>query len=384
MRVLHVVPTYLPAVRYGGPIHSVHGLCAALAARGHEVHVFTTNVDGPGDSPVPLGRPVEMDGVHVWYFQSRWLRRLYWAPGMARALRREVQGFDLVHLHSVFLWPTWAAARLATVARVPYILSPRGMLVEALVRSRSRLAKTAWMALIERANVRRAAAIHVTSSIEGEELKRFDLRLPSRIVVVPNGVAIAPPVEIAKPAAEPYVLMLGRISWKKRIDLALEALAGVEGIRLVVAGGDDEGLTASLRDRAAALGVSARVEFVGPLHGDRKRQALGGALALLMPSFSENFGNSVLEAMAEGIPAIVVPQVGAAEIVRSSGGGLVVEPNAPAIGNAIRVLRDDPPLRARMGERAMAEVGSRYSWHAVAEQMENEYLALLKNLRKDA
>ena len=53
LRLLHVVPTYLPAVRYGGPIQSVHALCRALAAQGHVTDVFTTNVDGPGDSDVP-------------------------------------------------------------------------------------------------------------------------------------------------------------------------------------------------------------------------------------------------------------------------------------------------------------------------------------------
>ena len=84
MRLLHVTPTYLPATRYGGPIQSVHGLCTALAARGHDVHVFTTNVDGRGDSAVPLARCVPTDGVGVWYFPSRWLRRLYWSPPMAR------------------------------------------------------------------------------------------------------------------------------------------------------------------------------------------------------------------------------------------------------------------------------------------------------------
>src|SRR5512137_1024098 len=130
MRLLHVVPTYLPAVRYGGPIHSVHGLCAALAARGHDVQVFTTNVDGPGNSAVPLGRPVDVDGVKVWYFPSRRLRRLYWSPAMGRMLKQEVGSFDLVHLHSVFLWPTWAAARAARGSSVPYVLSPRGMLVK--------------------------------------------------------------------------------------------------------------------------------------------------------------------------------------------------------------------------------------------------------------
>ena len=129
MKILHVVATYLPAVRYGGPIRSVHGLCVALAALGHEVHVFTTNVDGTGDSDVPLCQPVDIDGVTVWYFPSRLLRRLYWSPKMKKALSREVPSFDVVHLHSVFLWPIWAAARIAERSGVPYVVSPRGMLV---------------------------------------------------------------------------------------------------------------------------------------------------------------------------------------------------------------------------------------------------------------
>src|SRR6516164_1585335 len=83
MRILHVVPTYHPAVRYGGPIYSVHSLCRALAADGHRVHVFTTNVDGPGNSDVPLRRPVDLDGVQVHYFPSRWFRRIYCSVGLA-------------------------------------------------------------------------------------------------------------------------------------------------------------------------------------------------------------------------------------------------------------------------------------------------------------
>ena len=70
MKILHVVPTYYPATRYGGPIRSVHGLASALAAQGHDVHVYTTNVDGKGVLPVPLDRPVQLDGVNVWYFAT--------------------------------------------------------------------------------------------------------------------------------------------------------------------------------------------------------------------------------------------------------------------------------------------------------------------------
>src|SRR5665213_796124 len=130
MRILHVVPTYLPAVRYGGPIVSVHGLCRALVARGHEIAVVTTNVNGPENSAVPIGVPVYLNGVKISYFSSMFLRRLYWSPSMANALKRDIGNFDVVHLHSVFLWPTWVAARFARKANVPYLISPRGMLVK--------------------------------------------------------------------------------------------------------------------------------------------------------------------------------------------------------------------------------------------------------------
>src|SRR5690349_9357352 len=110
LRILQVTPTYLPATRYGGPIYSVHGLARALNELHHEVHVFTTNVDGTKDSKVPLGQPVNMEGVNVWYFSAGKPRRIYRSPAMGKALHAMLNGFDVVHLHSVFLWPTWAAA----------------------------------------------------------------------------------------------------------------------------------------------------------------------------------------------------------------------------------------------------------------------------------
>src|SRR5579863_6141690 len=98
LRLLHVVPTYYPAVRYGGPVRSVHALCASLVRRGMEVSVYTTNIDGDGNSEVPLGTPVEMDGVLVHYFPVPVLRRLYWCPALAGQMRRTIAEFDLVHL----------------------------------------------------------------------------------------------------------------------------------------------------------------------------------------------------------------------------------------------------------------------------------------------
>ena len=130
MRILHVAPTYFPAVRHGGPIFAVHGLCRSLAARGHELQVFTTNIDGPGISSTPIGTPVEVSGVQIRYFACPMGRRLCWAPALYWALHNEIGKLDIVHLTSVFRWPTWAAARVARNAGVRYVLSPQGMLVK--------------------------------------------------------------------------------------------------------------------------------------------------------------------------------------------------------------------------------------------------------------
>src|ERR1700757_4417839 len=90
LRILHVVPTYYPAVRYGGPIRSVHGLAAGQVRGGHEVHVYTNNVDGDQDLEVPTDQPVAMDGVSVHYFPVPALRRLFWSPSLGRQLRQSI------------------------------------------------------------------------------------------------------------------------------------------------------------------------------------------------------------------------------------------------------------------------------------------------------
>ena len=370
MKVLHVVPSYLPAVRYGGPILSVHGLCKALAARGHEVHVFTTNVDGAGDSPVPLGVPVELEGVKVWYFPVPAMRRLYWSPDMGTALRKHAGGFDVVHTHSVFLWPTWAAARIAEKLNVPYVLAPRGMLVKDLIQRKSSLIKRAWIALIERKNIANAALIHFTSRIEEEAAAELGLSM-RKWCIVPNGVNVSVIDRVEGEA--PFMLAIGRISWKKGLDRLIAALPGIPGCKLVIAGNDEEGLTSKLEAQAVEAGVRDRVSFVGPVYGEDKAALLSRALVLVLPSYSENFGNVVLEAMAAGCPVVVTPEVGAADIVRESAAGAVFEGEPASLARGISSLVSDPVALETMGRKGRDFVRQRYSWETVSVQMEEAY-----------
>ncbi len=376
MRILHVVPSYLPARRYGGVVRSVHGLCRALVQLGHEVDVFTTPVDGPRDSDVPTDRPVERDGVRVHYFPCPRLRRLYWSPAMGRALRDGAQGYDLIHTHSVFLWPTMAAARAAARAGVPFVVAPRGMLVRELIERRSPWLKKTWIALVERGNLQRASAVHVTSEAEADALRALALPLPE-VVVVANGVN--PPRDAESPAddgeldrllgAGPFLLFLGRISWKKGLDRLIPALARLPGRRLVVAGNDEEGYRAELEVLARRCGVSDRVLFLGPRYGAQKWALYRRATAFVLPSYSENFGNTVLEAMACGCPVVVTPEVGLAATLSEHGAGLVADGSAESLAGGLDRLLHDTVLRSRQTARARALVTERFLWNRIGEEM---------------
>jgi glycosyltransferase involved in cell wall biosynthesis len=377
MKLLHVAATYLPATRYGGTIVSVHGLCRALTRRGHDVHVYTTSVDGSRDSSVPHNTAVDVDGVQVWYFKSEHLRRLYVAPALGAMLRGHVADFDLVHTHAIYLWPLWSAARSARRAGVPYVVSPRGMLEKELIEQKSLLWKAALIGFFERRTLEEAAAIHVTSRREAEEAGAFGFDLPP-FCEIPNGVELEPPGGQPSPAIAaivsegPYALYLGRINWKKGLDRLLRALTLAPHTRLVLAGNDDEGYRRTLEPMATALGVSSRIVFAGEVHGGDKTLLLQQADLLVLPSYSENFGNVVLEAMAAGRPVVVTNEVGVADLVRESGAGIVADGREESLGGAIARLTGDAGLRATIGAQGRV-AASRFTWDAVAGQMEALY-----------
>jgi glycosyltransferase involved in cell wall biosynthesis len=380
LRILQVVPTYFPAVRYGGPIRSVHFLASALVQRGHEVHVFTTSVDGPHDLDVPISMPVNMDGVLVHYFPVRWLRRLYWSGPMRAALMRDVGAFDVMHLHSVFLRPTWAAARAAHAASVPYVISPRGSLGREVIRRKSRWIKSAWIRLIEQKNLSEAAGLHVTSELERREIEALGLRLP-RIFCVPNGVgwpdkrtplSAGPFANIAKP----YALFLGRITAKKGLDRLLAAWQWVPDLVLIIAGNDESGYQRKLEIFLHHHQISERVRFIGSVTDDQKWSLYENATMFILPSYSENFGNVVAEAMAMGCPVIVTPEVGMASLVVESGAGVVADGAPITLAATIRALLADSVNRRLMGERGQLTVLERLSWPSVARSMESMYIEL--------
>ncbi len=385
MRILQVVPTYFPAVRYGGPIRSVHGLGVALARRGHRVEVATTTLDGDADLPVPTDRPVPLDGVSVNYFRVPVARRLCWSPDLDRFLHHQIGRFDIVHLHSTFLLPTRSAARIARAAGVPFVASPRGMLMRGAIEGRSKHVKRAWIRWVERRTFAEASAVHVTAPLEADELQHAGIRA-SRVAVIPNGVDYPDDPAAGGPRphrefSQPYALFLGRVNWKKGLDRLIRAWREVPVLTLVIAGNDEEGYEARMKELARTEGVDARVQFIGPASDAAKWGLYAAASMFVLPSYSENFGNTVVEAMAMRCPVIVSDAVGAAGLVREAGAGFVNSGEPSEVARDVCALLANPALGLDMGRRGREFAAQNLSWAAVAGRMEHAYLDAIHSAR---
>jgi glycosyltransferase involved in cell wall biosynthesis len=315
------------------------------------------------------------------------MRRLYWSGELNTRCGAIIHGFDAVHLHSVFLFPTWAGARIANKLRVPYVLSPRGMLVRELIMRRSTVLKWSWISLIERRNLARAAKIHLTSSEEQRALMDLGLCLaPTQ--VIPNGAE--PPIPFSMLDISPDVrelvsrrfdiLCFGRINWKKGLDRLIQSVAALRGATAVIAGYDEELLAVKLRSIDNQHRVGDRIFILArQINGADKEALFSAARLFALPSVSENFGNVVAEAMIRKLPVVVTASVGAAEIVNASKGGLVAPADPSGFASVLESVLDCDERLAAMGTAGEAFARTSLSWGHIARQFESLYCDMLSD-----
>lgn len=372
---------FAPALQYGGPPASILGLCQGLQRAGVEVEAVTTTANGRDSLPPSPPRGDVYEGVPVRYVARAFPRRFFGAR-LQGPLTSALARADLCHIHGVWHVPAWRAAHLARAAGVPYVVSPRGMLLPRAVE-RGRWRKAVAYALVERGNLRGAALLHATSEPEADALRALDLGVP--VAVVPNGVNLDDPRQASRgyrarlgiPSGAFIVLFLGRMHRIKRLDLLAEAFAAVcvtrPAVHLVLAGHDEHGLAPDLLRRLSAH--AGRVHAPGEITGPDKWALLKDADVMVQCSDSESFGLAVVESLAAGVPVIATRTCPWSEI-ETRGCGFWVEQTSPAIASAIGTLADDAARRARMSERAAAFACEQYSWDAIAPRMARLYADL--------
>ena len=377
-RWMHVLPHLDP--RFGGITAAVPLLVEALRETtlcDAEIAAFCAE----GEQAPPIAAQLPL---------TRWpMSRTAWLRD--RALRRRfgdlVARADGLHIHGLWEHSTFMAAHWARALGKPYVLSAHGMLDPWALRQK-RVKKALYGAAIERRTVRSAALLHALTEAEAADYARFlgPVAGPP-VTVVPNGVTL-PPARSPDlfldrfPAlrGQRLLLFLGRIHPKKGVGVLVRAWAQLARsypeAHLVVAGPDFDGTRAGVEALIAELGLGARVTFTGMLADALKWSALAAAAVFVLPSLSEGFSVSVLEAMGTGLPVIVTPECHFPDVSSSAAGWITQSEIGPLTSSLAEFLSHADETNRAIGTRGRDLVLRRFTWPAVAHAIAAQYSAL--------
>ena len=377
LRILFAAPAHWPGVAFGGPIWVARELTEGLAAQGHRVDVVTTSLRSIGEPPAERlrTRTSTQAGVDVHELATplryRWMGITPSLPLVLRSLPRP----DVVHVFGYRDAVTTLTAVWARLRSIPYVFEPLDMYVR---RYRNVPVKRAFDRLLGEPVARGAALVIAVSELERAELIEAGLD-PGRVVVRPNGFP-APHEErgsalrdrLALGPEVPLILNVGRISFKKGLDLLLEAVGGIPDVHLALVGPDDgDGTYSRLEAMRARPELAGRVHLLPPVDDRQPRELYGEADVFVLPSRNESFGMVAAEAAAAGTPVVLTDRCGVAALLGERA-AVIVPPDAGRIREAIIRVLADPALRARLAAGGR-EVAREVSWGSVVSEQERLY-----------
>ena len=395
LRVLHITPYSRHAWAYGGIPRVAAALTDGLSQRGLDVTVCTTDACDASTRLRPLDQPAfsesdpprcTLDGPAVRVFPNLSNRLAYhfqaFLPlGFDRFMRQHARHFDVAHLHACRNLPGAIAARHLRRHRIPYVLAPNGT---APVIERRQALKRGFDVIAGRQVLNGAARVLAVSQAEAADLARLGVRSEA-ITIIPNPVDLR---EFQTPgdgerfrqrfalADVPLIVFLGKITPRKGVGILAEAfaqLASRSPATLVVAGNDMGGGRAA-RQRLSVAGLSSRAVFTGLLTGPDRLDALAAADVVVYPSEREVFGLVAIEALLCGTPVIVSGDSGCGEVIRATGGGVIVPfGDAGALAQAIERVLGAAPAWRDAARQAAVTVRSTYGGDVVCAQVETMY-----------
>lgn len=364
-RIAHVSPYASPV---GGGISETIRSISINWPEQDNLEIFTAN-----DSLLSADRP-RWAGISINAFENHFAGGIRYCPAAGKALKAWAP--TLIHTHG--LWTHFSVNALAASkhASVPRIVSPHGMLEDWAFNHHKARKWPLWLAW-EKGALNSATAIHVTSNTEAAAVRRRGIRAP--IFVVPLGIDMSDMSDTTTGEGkgdgnDRTALFLSRLHPKKGLLDLIEAWSIVrpEGWKLVVAGPSEMGEAERASERIQALGLGEQVSLIGPVASADKGAAFANAELFLLPSYSENFGLVVLEALHCGIPTLTTDQTPWTDLAQT-GCGWVVSPGmsgiVPALRQATALSRQELAAMAP----ACRQYAQPYTWSQTVSKLREVY-----------
>ena len=360
----------------GGLFQSVRHLTQETTHHNIDINVLTL-LDQFTQEDLPQWSPLE-----VYAYPVVGPRRFGWSPGLARHL--EASNTQIVHLHGVWQYSTIALLRWARRTERPYVISPHGMLEPwALQYSRYRKAIVSW--LFQKACLAEANCLRATAASELESIRLLGLTNP--VALIPNGVPFPRDLPVRSPRsanARKRALFVSRIHPKKGLLnlvnawgrlLNTEAGPGIaRDWELVLVGPDEGGHLAQVMGAVRAAGLERHISYAGEVWDEAaKNECYAGADLFVLPTYSENFGLVIAEAMSCGVPVITTHGTPWAEL-ETHRCGWWIEIGEEPLFHALQTALVTPAETLReMGLRGRKLIEDKYSWKVPGRQMAEVY-----------
>lgn len=384
MNVCIVIPSFYPAVIYGGPIFSTLSTCEELAKfENFNVTVVTTNTNSDRRLDVATNKWISLKNFRVKYYNETVIGKF--SLQLFVNLWRDIKESDVIHIQSVFSLSTPWALLLSKFNKKPVLFSPRGSLGVWGLNNGSKI-KSIWLKLfIEPFS--NSIVWHSTSFEEKKDiLKLFPY---SQVELIPNGIHIADydldsaPQDFYKKylpknmAYEKIVISMGRLQKVKGFDILIKSFLNVLSIypnaKLLIAG-PDEGERNNLLNLIELLELNDSVFLIGNVDGNEKLLFLNAADVFALPSHSENFGNVYLESLASGTP-IVASQNTPWEIVEDYTCGRWVPNDVENTSKSIIEILSKEKVKMRANSKKLA---NNYDWSSIGLTFKNLFKSMAK------
>ncbi|MCC0176425.1 glycosyltransferase [Waterburya agarophytonicola K14] len=378
MKILAISP-YISSV-YGGTSKMVLELVHTLAKFNIEIDLVTTNANY---KECILNQWISKNNYRIRYFNCWHQDDLIISLSLVGWLFNNVSNYDLVHTHTLFSPLISIAHSICQLAKIPYIITPHGMLEPWALSYKARK-KRIYYNLWEKPALQKASAIHTLVNSESNNIKSLGIR--STTAILPNGIHREDFREKTDPNIfyqqypptkhKTLILFLGRIDPKKGLDLLAAAFGKIHhqfpNTHLVVAGPDNINYLPKVKDFFSQEKCLEAVTFTGMLTGEIKKSVLSAASLYVASSYSEGFSMSVLEAMASGLPCVITTECNFPE-ANTAQAAKVVEVNDKEIATALTDCLNHPQQARGMGDRARAFILQNYTWDIVAEKLIRVY-----------
>jgi glycosyltransferase involved in cell wall biosynthesis len=389
MKILQIVPSI--SLIYGGPSQMVLGLSKGLAEAGEDVTILTTNSNGDfGQLPldVPLETPISQEGYQIIYFPCSPFRRYKFSLPLLNWLSQHAKDYDIAHIHALFSPVSTFAATVARNQKLPYILRPLGTLDPSDLQKKKQL-KQIYGNLLEKPNLAGAAGVHFTSKQEAKVSERYGRQ--TKDIIVPLGVALSdniPPLgetrqKLGIPADIPLILFMSRIDPKKGLSLLIEALENLIekdiNFHFVLAGGNpqDPQYEAKIKQQIQSSKLAEKTTITGFVKGELKLGLLQDADIFVLPSYYENFGIAVAEAMAMGTSVVISDQVHIWEDIQQTSSGWICQCDSLSLTEKLIESLENPETLKQRGNNAQKLVLEQYNWQKIAQKMIDIYRELI-------